>query len=149
VVVPTPPQDPLLGDDAYIYMLGRVANTGDVSDDCVAARIGNNDLAIGYFSSGTWTALTSVAYTKAYGDTWKFHLGSNRVSTTNDYEFILYRNGVEMLSYDDSSSPVTQMGASYRSVGFGMRAGARLLYLFQTSPGTIAVWSADEPDWGS
>lgn len=142
LVMATPPQDPFLGSDSFTYLLGRVKNSGSITDGCVFAKIGNNSIDIGYFNAGTEYSLTSTSMTKANGDIWKFDVGS----TTSVDDFVLYRNGVVALSYN-SSSP--NKGASYRSAGFGMEAGNRNVFLAQTSPGLIAVWSQTEPWWGS
>jgi hypothetical protein len=136
-VMPLRVQDPSIGSDSYLRLCGRM-NTA--KDSFVYGEIGNNSAAIGCMIDGTRTEFTEVATATSNGDSWEFLIG-----TASDYEYVLKRNGITIVSWTEST-PATYKGSDYRSVGFEMVAGDRLLFLAQTSPGTMAVFSADDQD---
>lgn len=133
-VMPSPVQQKLLGGESYLRLLGRCDGT---TDNFVYAEIGYDYCAVGYRTSGTDYELDNVAVATANGDNWDFLVGT----ADSDDQFVLYRNGVAVV---DTSSASPNKGASYRSVGFVMHAADRLVFLSQTSPGTMAMFSADD-----
>lgn len=133
-VMPLRVQDPKLGSDSWTRLIGRSNTAGT---EYVFGEIGNDTAAIGYRYAGTDHVLQSVSTATSNGDSWEFRLGSS----TSDDQFVLKRNGVVIV---DTSSSATSKGSDYRSVGFAMRAGDRNLFLSQTSPGKMAVFSADD-----
>jgi len=141
-LVSTPPESPL-GEDAYLYLLGRMNADGT---EFVYARIGNNDLALGKVTSstrndvpwgGVWQSL-SIAVNQ--GDQFVFYLGGFDGTSNNPRYFVLKQNGITRLSYTDTSS--SAYGTSNRYCGVAAYAGNRFLNLTQTSPGAIDMWSA-------
>jgi hypothetical protein len=142
-VVSTPPESPL-GEDAYLYLIGRMNLAGT---EFVYARIGNNDLAIGNVTSSTrntvpWGGTSSpvwasVSITANPGDQFVFYLGSNDGTTDKPLDFVIKQNGIIRLSYSDT---ITSTGNKY--VGVAAFAGNRFLNLTQTSPGAIDLWAA-------
>lgn len=133
-VMPLPVQAPSIGGHSWMRLIGRSDST---ADNCVWAEISNDYAAIGYTVSGTDHTLASQSTATANGDTWDFFIGS----AADDDEFILKRNQVVVATYT-SSSPMK--GSAFRSVGFAMRANDRNLFLSQTSPGKLAMFSADD-----
>lgn len=140
-VVSTPPDSPL-GEDAYLYLLGRMNSTGTEFAFC---RIGNNDLAVGGVTSSTrntvpWGGVwASVSITANPGDQFGFYLGSNDGTTDKPLNFLIKQNGITRLSYSDTSSTY---GSSNRYCGVAAYAGNRFLNLTQTAPGAIDLWAA-------
>ena len=142
VVMPLAVQKPpLLGAKSHLRLLGRLNNAGlnDSTLSYVYAEITNDSASIGYkVSGGDDVEAATVGTATQDGDVWDFWVGI----TGNDRMFKLRRNGVVILSYNDTGNASTK-GSSNRYVGFEMRAASRGL-LGQTSPGTIAVFSADD-----
>lgn len=138
-VMPLRVQDPLLGDDSFLRLLGRMNSTNDTF---VYAEIGNNTVALGCCVSGTRTEFVNHSITPSDGDSWDFLVGS----ATDDYRLRLKRNGIVVADYTDDSGGVhvSTISSSHRYVGFEMEAGSRLVFLAQTSPGTMAVFSAND-----
>lgn len=122
---------PLLGQKSHMRILLRVNAT---LDDYVYFDWTNDDCSIGYAISGSETQFASTSTATQDGDVWD----ASAVGTM----LILKRNGLPVLDYDDVSA-VAAMDSSHRSTGFGMYAASRGLG-GQTSPGTIAVFSADD-----
>lgn len=136
IVMPLCVQDPpLLGSKSHMRMYARMNST---ADDYLYAEITNDSVALGYAISGSETEFANTSTATADGDVWDFVVGT----LSNNYYFRVKRNGVVVLDYDDTT-PVSEMDGSHRSVGFGMYSASRGL-LGQTSPGTIAVFSADD-----
>lgn len=137
-VMSQPPQAPRLGDDAYTYLIGRMNSD---SDTFVYCRIGNNDLAVGKTSGGTWASpWQTIAISTAPGDQWTFLLGTD----DDDRQFLVKQNGVTRIDHTDTSS--SAFGADYRYVGVGAQAGNRAILIIpftdQTKPGELDLWSA-------
>ena len=143
IVKPTRVQAPLIGSGTWNRILARVNETSSINT-FVYAEIGFGYVEVGCFVGGSQTVFDSDTLTTADGDTWDFTCGS----PTDDYQFILYRNGVVVLDVTDSGM-VSTKGSGYRAVGFELFATARVALISQTSPGTIAVFSADDATWGS
>jgi len=136
IVMPLCVQDPpLLGSKSHMRMYARMNST---ADDYVYAEITNDTVALGYAVSGSETEFCNASTATQDGDVWDFIIGT----ISSNYYFRLKRNGLVVLDYDDTA-PVSQMDGSHRSVGFGMYSASRGL-LGQTSPGTLAVFSADD-----
>ena len=129
-VMPLRVQSPSLGGDSYLRLLGRSDGS-----DYVYAEIGADYAQIGYRLSGTEYPLSTVSTATANGDSWDFYVGS----TSDDYALTLKRNGVSVVN---TSGPLANKGSGYRSVGFIMHADSRNLFLSQTSPGKMAMFSA-------
>lgn len=121
---------PLTGN-SYMRFLLRVnaANT-----EYVYGEVTHNGVKLGYRKSGTSTQWASTLTAVQDGDVWDFHCRGSY--------FVLERNGVAVIDFDDTSG-VSQVGSGHRYVGFEMYANSRGL-LGQTSPGTLAVFSADD-----
>jgi len=142
VVLSSPPESPIAAD-SYVRMLGHVVDTGTV-DDYVFAEIGYDYAKIGYAVGGSETVLDTEVITSSVGDVWDFVCGE----FDSDYHFRLKQNGVTVVDTTDAGTAHT-IGAGYRSVGFEMYAASRIAFISQTSPGRIAVFSADDATWGS
>ncbi len=131
-------QDPLLGGDSWARVYARVNNTNNTA---VYGEWGNNTARIGCMVSGTETVLASVSQTTGNGDSWDFYAGT----PADDYEFKLYRNGVSVFNGPVvDGDHISQLGGANRYVGLGMYAANRALFTLQTSPGKMAVFSADD-----
>ena len=142
IVMPTPVQQGILAD-SYVRVLGHVADTGSI-DDYIYFEIGFDYAEIGYCVAGSETTLDSQSITSGTGDTWDIICGA----PDSDYHFQLKQNGVVVVDTTDAGT-AHSVGAGYRSVGFEMYAASRVAFLSQTSPGKIAVFSADDATWGS
>lgn len=142
IVTPLPVQEGILAD-SWIRILGHINDTGSI-DDYVYFEIGYDYVEIGYSVSGSETVLASETVTTASGDTWDAVCGT----PDSDYQFQLKKNGVVVVEAEDVGT-AHSLGAGYRSVGFEMYAAVRVLLVSQTSPGKIAVFSADDASWGS
>lgn len=140
-VMPSAVQKSQLGGDSWLRLIGRSDGT---TNNYVYAEVGYDYATVGYRTSGTDHELDTVSTATTSGDTWDFYIGS----ATNDYQFVLKRNGIVLVDTTDSGHSSLK-GSSYRSVGFAMHAADRNLFLSQTSPGTMAMWSADDAPWGS
>lgn len=136
VVMPLAVQDPaLLGQKSHLRILARVDAT---VDNYVYAEITNDSVELGCVVSGSETMFATTSTATQNGDVWDFLVGTS----TDDYYFRLRRNGIVIIDYDDTGT-VSQKGAGFRSVGFEMHAASRGI-VGQTSPGTLAVFSADD-----
>lgn len=136
VVMPLAVQDPpLLGQRSHLRLIARL-DAG--FDNYVYAEITNDTVELGCVVGGSETVWATSSTATQDGDVWDFLVGTS----ANNYYFRLKRNGIVVLDYDDTGT-VSQMGASYRSVGFEMHAASRGV-LGQTSPGMMAVFSADD-----
>ena len=136
VVMPLCVQDPaLLGQRSHLRLIGRL-DAG--FDNYVYAEITNDTVELGCVVGGSETVWATASTATQNGDVWDFLIGTS----ANNYYFRLKRNGIVLIDYDDVAN-VSQKGASYRSVGFQMFAASRGI-LGQTSPGTMAVFSADD-----
>jgi hypothetical protein len=136
VVMPTTVQDPsLLGQPSHLRLLGRCDST---LDNYVYAEISDDGVELGCVVDGDETVWATTTATPADSDAWDFHVGTSG----NNYYMKLNRNGVLAIDYDDVANDSVK-GAAFRSVGFEMHAASRGLY-GQTSPGTMAVFSADD-----
>lgn len=142
IVLATPPESPTAAD-SYVRMLGHVVDTGTV-DDYVFAEIGYDYAKIGYRAGGSEVVLDTETITSSVGDVWDFVCGE----FDSDYHFRLKQNGVTVVDTTDAGTAHT-IGAGYRSVGFEMYAAVKVAFTSQTSPGKIAVFSADDATWGS
>jgi len=141
-VVSTPPESPL-GEDAYLYLLGRMNAAGT---EFVYARIGNNDLTIGNVTAGTprttvpWGGVwQSVSITANPGDQFSLYLGGYDGTSNNPLYFVVKQNGINRLSYTDTSSAY---GSSNLYCGIAAYAANRFFNLTQTAPGAIDLWAA-------
>ncbi|AQT81957.1 hypothetical protein B1R94_25920 [Mycolicibacterium litorale] len=132
------PADPFLGAEAFSYLLGRV---NPAIDTFVAGQIRCAGAGVVGYVSGTPTVLASNPVTVGNGDSWDFYVGD--AITSDPYKFVLVRNGVPVVTANDTSM-VTQYGPGYRSVGLGMQAADRTIFTGQTSPGAMVVFSADD-----
>jgi hypothetical protein len=131
IVMPLNVQAPFLGTlPSHTRVFLRMNSSGNTY---VYAEIGNNAVEIGCFNSGTERVFATTGTATQNSDVWDFKV----VGTL----FTLSRNGIDILTYDDTGG-VSQAGSSYRYVGFELYAEGRSIF-GQTSPGTIAVLSAD------
>lgn len=136
MVMPLAVQEPpLLGQQSHMRFYARMNST---SDDYVYADITNDSVSLGYAVGGSETEWATTGTATQDGDVWDFTAGT----AGNSYYFFVERNGITVVDYDDTAND-SEMDASHRSVGFGMYAASRGLG-GQTSPGTIAVFSADD-----
>ncbi|SBS73770.1 Gp15 [uncultured Mycobacterium sp.] len=72
------------------------------------------------------------------GDNWRLVAGTEG----NPRLYRLYRNGGLALSYKETTDAPTNLGADYRGIGFGVRAGGALLT--QASPASVRNVSAGD-----
>jgi hypothetical protein len=140
VVLATVPQAPFLGANAYNYFGGRL---NAALTTYVYVRVGYNDLQLGCVVAGTVTPFSTVSFTPAIGDEIRLYLGT----TTDVREFIVTRNGDQVLAYTDTGA-VSQYGISNLYAGLAETAGNRAsefgLFLFadQTVPASLDSWAA-------
>ena len=140
IVMPLAVQPPaLLGTKSYTRLLLRVnVDVGNDSDggddDYVYAQITNDSVSIGYAVNGVEEEWATTGTATQDGDVWDFYCQGSY--------FVLERNSLLVLDYDDTGGEA-EMDADHRYVGFEMFAASRGL-LGQTSPGTIAVFSATD-----
>ena len=152
VVMSTPPDNPYLGGDAYIYLIARSNAAGT---EFVWARIGNNDLAVGKTVGGTVASpwVTTTTTTNA-GDQWAFIVGTDG----DDRQMLVKQNGVTRIDHTDATSSALCSDAHatvadhdgsctrYYQAGVGSLAADRAViivpFLDQTRPGELDLWSA-------
>ncbi len=134
VLLSKPPEDPF-GSDAYTYLLARMNTAGTTY---VYARIGNNDLQVGYRVAGTWTALETVDITVRPGDQFALTVGT----TDDDREVVVRQNGVDRLGGGAGEIIATgsSMGTDYLYVGMAAEAAGRAL-VDQTRPAELELWT--------
>ena len=131
-VMPLRVQSPaLLTGQSYLRILLRVNAAGT---NYTYAEITDDSVALGCRVGGTVTEFDSVGTATQDGDVWDFF--------ANGSVLTVERNGIVVLSHDDSGG-VAEMDSDHRYVGFEMFANSRGLS-GQTSPGTMAVFSADD-----
>jgi hypothetical protein len=131
-VMPLRVQPPaLLTGQSYLRILLRVNAAGT---NYTYAEITDDSVALGCRVGGTVTEFDSVGTVTQDGDVWDFFVEGSVLK--------LERNGILVLSHDDSGG-VAEVDSDHRYVGFEMFANSRGL-LGQTSPGTMAVFSADD-----
>ena len=131
-VMAAPPQTPLLGSNAYNYLCARMDSAGTTF---VWARVTNNEAAVGKCVSGTWTTWDTETITANHGDQWMFLVGTS----TDDRQVIVKQNGTTRLDWTDT---VHSYGASYLYAGMAAQSGDRLVFLDQTVPGEVDLWTA-------
>lgn len=131
VVMPLRVQPPAPGTGHSHTRL--IARCNSAASTFVTARIRYDSVELSCYNSGTKTTFASAGTATQDGDVWDLIVQGTL--------FTLKRNGVTVLDYDDTGA-VSQVGASYRYVGFEFFAESRGIF-GQTSPGTIAVFSAD------
>lgn len=137
-VMPTRVQSSSLGADSFSYLCGRVNTTFDTF---VFGREEAGGASVGCFNSGTATIFVTNPVTVGAGDSWDLYVGD--VGGTDPYRFVLVRNGVPVVDYTDSGM-VSQIGSGYRSVGMRVFVADRNGGTSQTSPGSYAMFSADD-----
>jgi hypothetical protein len=132
IVMPLAVQAPILGTlPSHTRVLLRMNSAGN---SYLYAQVGYNEVEIGCVNSGSETVFASTGTATQNSDVWDF--------TAIGTLLTLARNGIDILTYDDTGA-VSQVGSSYRYVGFEFFAEGRSIF-GQTSPGTIAVLSADD-----
>ena len=144
IISAIPPVQELFNPNSKQRIYGHMNDTSTIAD-YVYAEIGATGVEIGMVIAGVETVLgTNLSVTMRRGDVWDFTCGT----PASDYSFILYQNGTSVLTATDGSA-LHSIGAGYRSVGFGMFAVYQIILISQSSPGEIAVFSADDATWGS
>ncbi len=136
-VMPRPVDSAFLGSNSSAALCGRV---NSAFNTFVYGGIDSGGARIGCRVSGTTTPFASNPVTVGAGDAWDFYVGD---TTPDLYHFTLIRNGVIVVDYTDSAM-VSQAGPGYRSVGLEVVVADRNFFTAQTSPGTFAVFSADD-----
>jgi len=132
VVMPLRVQEPaLFGEDSFLRILLRVNAS---KSDFVYARITNDNAELGYYSGGTKHVWGDAGTATQDGDVWDFDVVGSL--------FRLKRNSIPVIVYDDTGAS-SAVDADHRFVGFEMYAASRGLG-GQTSPGVLAVFSADD-----
>lgn len=132
VVMPLRVQEPpLFGAQSHFRIFLRM---NDTKDDYVFVDITDDSAEIGYAVSGSETVWDDTGTATQDGDVWDAYC------TGTDYT--VKRNGVALLTYADTAADA-ESDSDHRFVGFGMYAASRGLG-GQTSPGTMAVFSADD-----
>lgn len=132
VVMPLTVQAPApLTGQSYLRILLRANAAGT---DYTYAEITNDSIALGCRVGGTVTQFAEVGTATQDGDVWDFYIEGTVLKAK--------RNGVVLLTHDDSGG-VSELDSDHRYVGFEMFSNSRGL-LGQTSPGTMAVFSADD-----
>jgi len=132
IVMPLSVQPPaFLTGQSYMRILLRV--NAD-NDDYVYAQITDDSASLGYMVGGVEDEWASTSVVTKDGDVWDFYCEGS--------VFTLERDGVAVVVHDDTTGE-SEVDSDHRYVGFEMFAASRGL-LGQTSPGTIAVFSADD-----
>lgn len=136
VVMPNTVQhNGILGGNSHFRVLGRVVDSGTINT-FVYGEISDDAAEIGCYVGDSQTVFDSVTFDPADGDSWDFYLSGT--------DFTWQRNNVTVLSVSSSDGTGSaSSGSGFRSVGFEMYAAGRAI-LFQTLPGSMAVFSADD-----
>lgn len=132
IVVTTVPQKIALGNKPGLYIVLRC---NAACDTLTYARVSADEVAVGCLVSGTDTELETAAVTVSTGDTFDFYAGTD----ADDRQFILRRNGVDVIDHTDSGTAT--VGSGYRYPGLGARATS-ILFLSQADPGAVTAWGA-------
>jgi hypothetical protein len=114
--------------------------------DFIKGFIDCNSCEIGYTIGGTYTRLgAAVSIVSNAGDLWELYLGTNNGTTGDDYEFVLYQNGVERVRRTDSRH-ASAMNSSHRFTGQVVKAGAKVVGFVtqQSRPPDVAVFTATD-----
>lgn len=135
VVITTRPQNAISGTAPAIYVCLRM---NAACDTLVYARLENDFAAIGCLVGGSETVLHSGSVTINNGDVIDFYAGTDN----DDREFILKRNGVNLLSPFTDASAVSSYGSSYLYAGLGNLAPSWAFFTSQGDPGKVAAWAA-------
>ncbi len=131
IVMPLRVQAPAPGTgQSHLRVLLRCNDDGD---EYTFATITDNSVRLGYRVGGTVTHFAAAVGTATQdGDVWKIYISGSTIYAK--------RNGIVVDSRDCSAAEVD---SDHRRVGFEMFSNSRGLF-GQTSPGTIAVFSADD-----
>lgn len=134
---------PVYADEPEIRLQARM---NSAETEYVEARVRRNAVEIGYVLSGTYTRFgTTASISGDTSGTWMLKAGT----LASDYEFVLLRNGIAVLSRTDSGA-LSAKDASHRYCGFTMHAGWALSILLgfpvQLAPPKVQSWAAaDRP----
>ncbi|MBF4194679.1 hypothetical protein MHAEM_21676 [Mycolicibacterium phlei] len=130
----------LVSSPPIVELHGRVDNT---HDNYVTARIHFDHVELGYVVSGSYTRLGSNVSISNSKGLWELQVGT----LSDDYEFVLYQDGIERIRRTDSGHN-SLMGSNYRYHGFLCRAGVGVnpFFLFeQKGTPDIQAYAASAP----
>ncbi len=136
ILLRTLPEDPGTDQPALNYLRARI---NAAQDSWIYARIGRVTVQLGRVIGGSETAFATENLIIRPGQVWRLQCGTDDGTTSNLREFVVYRNGTEVMRETDSLS---NYGADYRGVGMTAEARSRAFATTQTAPGEIDVWSA-------
>jgi hypothetical protein len=118
----------------YGYICGRMSNTATSTH--IRAKIGNTEARIQAVVSGTVYNIGSAAsITVKNGDVFELWYGD----ADEPYRILLKQNGVTVLDRTDTGE-VSEIGESYRSIGFGAQVENYLLVTQNPAP-SLAGWT--------
>ncbi|OYN80413.1 DUF7257 domain-containing protein [Mycolicibacterium sphagni] len=136
LVISTLPWTASAGGAPVNYACGRV---NAACDSYVYARYNNNGaLRLGCVSAGTDTEFNTVSFNPALGNTIDLYLGTDN----SDRQFLVRRNGVDVMPPYTDTAGISAMGPSNLFVGLGAMATDRNVFTEQSIPGGIGAWGA-------
>lgn len=133
VVLTSKPWSERAGQIPANFLYGRMNAAGD---SLVYARFTYASMQVGCIVAGSTTVFATVSFSPNLGDVLDFYIGTD----DDDREFIVRRNGVDIVSCIDSAA-VSDMGSSNLYVGLGAMATDRDFFTAQSVPGQIAAWA--------
>lgn len=109
--------------NGYLDLWGRM-NNNDTTPTAVRARIGGGEIVLSRFNSGTETVMKRqpLLIPPAWWEDWSLVCGT----PTNPRHFAVYRNKFRVLQFKETGTG-SQLGASYRGSGWGMKAAPGLV----------------------
>ena len=135
IIVGTPAGGNTSSTEVRIILRQNAAQTDNVIARIITGISGPDTLTsaeIGYTVGDVYTRLGATEpVTFIDGDRWEFRAGVKDPVTlvVDDYRFQLYRNSALVLDRTDATM-ASQIGASHRYPGPGMRAGVSLFFAF-------------------
>lgn len=121
--------------NAYNDLWVRMGNTGTAGDDGVRLRVGHRTLRLSYFKAGQETLLRQVWMQIPTQRQTRFTVVAGFEG--NERLFKVLRNGATIVTVQESGTG-SQVGAGFRSAGFGMSAAGT------SSPATVRDWGVGD-----
>lgn len=120
--------------NAYNDLWARMNNSGTAGNDGIRLRISHSTIELSYFVGGSKTVLRERPLLIPAQSNEEFSLVAGTSKGARTYRVL--RNGLPIMTVSESGTG-SQLGASYRAVGFGMSAGSVL-------PASLFSWNAGD-----
>lgn len=122
-------------DTSYVDIWARMNTAGTTGLRC---RIGAFSVTLSAFVGGVETILKQRAiFSPLWEEKWSFVVGTAK----NARQYKVMRGGFTIINYTETGT-TSQIGASYRGGGFGMKAGAN--GAGQITPASLDSWAMDD-----